>query len=137
MLERSVDGPILIYSAKSLRLQKEKEIASSGLNPVGKAKIAQRLFSLTPYIDIAEDVQGRRIAVCSQCNHVYCEADNNFKLYCLVYDRDPTYFHLGKLAYDREWCIFREFYCPTCAVQIEVEAVPPGSPFLWNYEFKD
>lgn len=119
-----------------MEFDKEKEITEKGLKYVGKANILEKLLSLTPYVDIVIDEKGRRLAVCSKCGFVYCEANNNFKLYCLVYEREPSDFWPGRLAYDKEWCIFREFYCPSCASQVEVEAVPPGSPILHNYELK-
>jgi hypothetical protein len=115
---------------------REKEITEKGLKYIGKANILEKLLSLTPYVDIVIDEEGRRLAVCSKCGFVYCEANNNFKLYCLVYEREPSDFWPGRLAYDKEWCIFREFYCPSCASQVEVEAVPPGSPILHNYQLK-
>lgn len=115
-------------------LAREKEMVAHGLKSVGEVKVSQKLLSLTPYVDIVEDNKGHKLAICSQCGFVYCEANDNFKLYCLIYDRDPSYFYPGKLAYDKDWCVFREFYCPSCASQVEVEAVPPGTPILWNYE---
>lgn len=117
-------------------LSKEKEIVAKGLKPLGEVKIAEKIFSLTPYVDIVLDKKGRKLAVCSKCGFVYCEANENFKLHCLIYERDPSNFHSGRLAYDREWCIFREFYCPSCASQIEVEAIVPGTPILNDYELK-
>jgi acetone carboxylase gamma subunit len=39
----------------------------------------------------------------------------------------------GRLGFDRDWCIYREFYCPSCGRQIEVEVTPPGTPILNNY----
>jgi len=117
-------------------LAREKEFVSRGPQSVGEAKLGEKVLSLTPYVDMVKDEKGRNLAVCSQCGHVYCDASENFKYYCLIYDRDPSYFHLGRLAYDKDWCIYREFYCPSCASQVEVEAVPPGMPILWNYELK-
>jgi N-methylhydantoinase B/oxoprolinase/acetone carboxylase alpha subunit len=117
-------------------LAREKQIARMSFKPLGEVKVHMRLMRLTPYVDIVEDENERKVAVCSQCGFGYCEAHDNFKLYCLVYDRACSYFHSGRLAYDKEWCVFREFYCPSCAAQIEVEAVPQGMPILWNYELK-
>jgi N-methylhydantoinase B len=117
-------------------IAREKEIVTRGLKPVGEGGIREKLFSLTPYVDIAVDNKGRKFAICSQCGFVYCQAYDNFKLYCLIHEREPSYFHPGRLAYDSDWCVFREFYCPSCASQIEVEAVAPGTPILWDYELK-
>lgn len=117
-------------------LVKEKETVAKGLKSAGGVKVREKILALTPYVDIVVDDKGRKIVICSQCGHAYCEANDNFKYYCLIYDRDADHFHLGRLAYDKEWCVLREFYCPSCAAQVEVEAVPPGTPILWNYELK-
>ena len=119
-------------------LENEREIAETkDLTPIGKSDVKQRLFQLTSYIDVAKDVQGRNILVCSKCGFVYCEAKENFKLYSLVYERDPAEIYQGRLAFDKDWCVFREFYCPGCGTQSEVEATAPGSPVLHNYELED
>ena len=34
---------------------------------------------------------------------------------------------------DTDWSELREFYCPSCARQLEVEAVPPGYPVLHEF----
>ena len=39
-----------------------------------------------------------------------------------------------KLAHaDPEWMELREFYCPSCARQLETEAVPPGYPVVHEF----
>jgi N-methylhydantoinase B/oxoprolinase/acetone carboxylase alpha subunit len=123
-------------SAFEKELAKEREILASGRKSVGHVKVREKLYGLTPYVDIVTDEKGRKLAICSHCGHAYCEANDNFKLHCLIYENQPSHFHPGKLGYDKEWCVFREFYCPSCASQVEVEAVPPGTPILWNYELK-
>jgi len=50
----------------------------------------------------------------------------------LIYERDPKEIHPGKLGPDRDWTVYREFYCPGCGTQIEVEVTPPWTPIL-NY----
>jgi hypothetical protein len=119
-----------------LEFDREKEIAETGLRHIGKLNIVKKLLRLTPYVDIVLDVEERKVAVCSQCGFAYCETNDNFKLYCLVYEREPSDFWPGRLAYHKDWCIFREFYCPSCASQVEVEAVPPGSVILNHYELR-
>jgi acetone carboxylase gamma subunit len=55
---------------------------------------------------------------------------------CLIYDRDPKEIQPPKSAPNKEWMIFREFYCPDCGTQVEVEAVPPGVTILHNAEIR-
>jgi acetone carboxylase gamma subunit len=35
---------------------------------------------------------------------------------------------------DPEWMELREFYCPGCFALLEVEAVPPGYPVLFDFQ---
>jgi acetone carboxylase gamma subunit len=30
--------------------------------------------------------------------------------------------------------VLREFYCPGCGKMLDVEAVPPGYPLIFNFE---
>jgi N-methylhydantoinase B len=117
--------------------EREKRIATAGLPAANAGAMTKKLFSLTPYVDIMTDEQKRKWAVCSKCGHVYCEAKDNFKLYALIHDSDPADYLAGRDAYDKEWCVFREFYCPGCLTQVEVEATVPGGPILWNYELDE
>jgi acetophenone carboxylase len=119
-------------------LDEEERIASTkDLSPIGKVAINSVLCELTPHINVVEDEQGRKILVCSKCGFGYCETKENFKLYSLINERAPEEIYSGRLAFDKDWCIFREFYCPGCGVQTEVEATPPGTPILHLYELEE
>lgn len=74
-----------------------------------------------------------RIVKCS-CGHEFGDYRENWKLNALVYERNPQdgEIYIGPRACDPEWMVLREFYCPTCATQLEVEAVPPGHPLIFN-----
>ena len=102
-----------------------------------KADVKGVLRKLTPYVDLAEDVKGKKVLVCSKCGFVYCRVEENFKLFSLIFERDPREIHPGRLSPDPEWALYREFYCPGCGVQTEVEVTPPGSPILWNVRLTD
>jgi len=39
----------------------------------------------------------------------------------------------GPRRCDPSWMVLREFYCPGCATMLEVEAVPPGYPFVFDF----
>ncbi|MDY6863186.1 MAG: acetone carboxylase subunit gamma [Thermodesulfobacteriota bacterium] len=54
----------------------------------------------------------------------------------MIYERDPAEVQSGILGPDKEWMIYREFYCPSCGVQIEVEATPEGMPVVHSIELK-
>ena len=78
--------------------------------------------------------EGERIVKCS-CGHEFGDYRQNWKLEASVYERDPLdgEIYARPNAADPEWMILREFYCPGCDTQLEVEAVCPGYPFIFNF----
>jgi N-methylhydantoinase B len=114
-------------------MEAEKRFVQGEVESQGEFRVEETLFELTPYVNIARDQGGKEKVVCSKCGFVYCERGENFKFYCLIYERDPKEIHPGKLGPDRDWTVYREFYCPGCGTQIEVEVTPPGTPILNCY----
>ncbi len=94
------------------------------------------LFKLTPYVGVMKADDGQTVLACTECGHVLCEANENFKLFCLIYDRDPAEIYVHNKPPDKDWMIFREFYCPGCGVQMEVEGTPNATPIVHSYEIK-
>lgn len=139
---RSLPEPVLDYMdeisqfspAFAEQLKAEEALLEKSLEPIKTAKVRQRLFKLTPYLDVVEDTGGNNIIVCSRCGFAYCDAGENFKYYSLIYDRDPAVFSPPALAMDKDFGIYREFYCPGCGCQTEVELTPEGTPILNSYE---
>jgi acetone carboxylase gamma subunit len=83
---------------------------------------------------------GRIVTYCRGCGFIYGDSDDNFKYYCLIYEKNPLEVFPGpdsddRMAPDKDWCILREFYCPGCGAKIELESTPPGTPVLRNYSF--
>ncbi len=80
---------------------------------------------------------GGELVIRCDCGHDFCRFDRNWKMEALVYVRDTdeklreVY---PKMAHaDPEWTELREFYCPSCARQLEVEAVPPRYPVIHEF----
>ncbi|MFQ5699568.1 MAG: acetone carboxylase subunit gamma [Myxococcota bacterium] len=88
------------------------------------------LLPLTPVLFIvARD--GERIVKC-RCGHEFGDYRVNWKLSSLIHVRDCEE-TLGEIYRGRElpdpgWIQLREYLCPGCATQLEVEAVPRGCP---------
>jgi len=78
--------------------------------------------------------KGDEIIVKCFCGYEYGDYRHNWKLDALVYERDPSdgEIYVGQRGCDPEWMILREFYCPGCGAQLDVEAVVPGEPFIFN-----
>jgi len=118
-------------------LEFEERFAREKENPKEKSSAPKnKVLGLTPYVDIVEDGSGKKWTKCSICEHEYSGAEENYKLYALVYDRDPKEILPGNLGPEKDWMIYREFYCPGCGAQIDVEATAPGTPILHNIEIK-
>lgn len=114
----------------------EERLLERKLEPLRETKAKQLVGELTLYVNIIENENGDKVAVCSKCGFAYCDASENFKLYCLVYERSPEEIHPGILCPNKEWTVYREFYCPGCGTQVEVETTPPGTPIFNNYKLK-
>ena len=89
------------------------------------------------HLNIVQKKSGERIVKCD-CGHEFCEYTTNWKEHANVYVRDteekinevyPKY-----MGCDPKWMILREFYCPSCFTMLEVEAVPPGYPFVFDFQ---
>ncbi len=88
------------------------------------------LLPLTPVLSIvAKD--GSRIVKC-RCGHEFGDYRVNWKLSALINVRDSEG-SLSEIYHGREmpspdWMQLREYICPDCGTQLEVEAVPRGCP---------
>ena len=71
------------------------------------------------------------------CGHDLCGHTENWKMHALVFVRDTGALMeeiFPKMGHaDPDWQELREFYCPSCARQLEVEAVPPGYPVVHEF----
>ena len=88
------------------------------------------LLPLTPKLFIvAKD--GSRIVKC-ECGHECSDYRVNWKLGSLVNVRDDAAsiqeIYRGRDMPDPAWVQIREYICPGCGSQLEVEAVPRGCP---------
>jgi acetone carboxylase, alpha subunit len=77
------------------------------------------------------------LSIRCDCGHDFCRHDENWKLDAVVFVRDSD--ELMREIYpqmahaDTDWMELREYYCPSCARQLEVEAVPPGYPVIHEF----
>lgn len=78
----------------------------------------------------------QRIVKCD-CGYEFGDYQINWKTKCRVRVRDtneeidelyPKY-----MGSDPEWEELREYYCPGCYTLLDVEAVPPGYPTIFNF----
>lgn len=77
---------------------------------------------------------GQEIRVRCDCGFDFGQHTRNWKLSALVFERDPQDGQIlpAVRSADSDWMMLREFYCPGCQAQLEVEALPPGHPFVFS-----
>ncbi|MEX1255662.1 MAG: acetone carboxylase subunit gamma [Dehalococcoidia bacterium] len=132
-LERLVDGKLpwprvqeIMKDAKDTdRFEKWVQIIQS------RVEWPERiLLPLTPNLFIVQK-GAERIVKC-RCGHEYGDYRVNWKLYASVYVRETPeqlqeVYH-GREQPDPTWVQLREYICPGCGSQLEVEAMPRGAP---------
>jgi len=95
------------------------------------------VLPLGPKLYIAQTTEQKWKVKC-ECGHEFCDYRENWKLYANIYVRDtPEAMHEvypQLLAPDTHWQVYREYYCPECGVQHDVEAPTPWYPVLHDFE---
>ena len=88
------------------------------------------LLPLTPCLFIVQ--KGRDRIVKCRCGQEFGDYRANWKLGALIYVRETEAslreVYRGSEQPDPAWVQIREYSCPGCGVQLEVEAVPRGCP---------
>jgi acetone carboxylase gamma subunit len=89
---------------------------------------------LQEHLFVVQKDDGSRVVRCD-CGREFGDYRINWKGQALVYERDPRdgRVYRGPRAADPDWHVLREFYCPGCATQLDVEMVPKGYPFVFNF----
>ena len=89
------------------------------------------LLPLTPALFIVAKQPGERVVKC-RCGHEYGDYRVNWKLSALIHVREDeaslSEIYRGRQMPDPTWQQVREYICPSCGIQHEVEAVPRGCP---------
>ena len=112
------------------RFEKVVEILQERLG--WKEKI---VLPLSEHLYIVE--KNKKYIIKCDCGYEFCDYRENFKTKCKVILRDtvelmeeiyPPYMHS-----DPELMELREYCCPGCFTLLEIEAVPPGYPVIFNF----
>jgi acetone carboxylase, gamma subunit len=107
---------------------------------IHQARVSWSDRILLPYgmhLYIVQKSDGSRVTKC-ECGHEFGDYRRNWKYEALVYVRDTEEkqyeIYPAMMHSDPDWMILREFYCPGCMTQLEVEAVPPGYPLIFDMQ---
>jgi N-methylhydantoinase B/oxoprolinase/acetone carboxylase alpha subunit/acetone carboxylase gamma subunit len=87
-------------------------------------------------LNVVRGADGGLVVRCD-CGQDFCAPSRNWKLEAAIFARDTVEAMqevYPKLAHsDPEWCELREFYCPSCARQLDVEVAPAGYPITHDF----
>ncbi|MBW2443147.1 MAG: acetone carboxylase subunit gamma [Deltaproteobacteria bacterium] len=94
---------------------------------------------LLPYglhLYIVKKPDGQRIVKCD-CGHEFGSYQENWKLEASIRvrktDDELQEIYPAMMHCDPEWMELREYFCPGCWSLLEVEAVPPGYPVVFDF----
>ncbi len=94
------------------------------------------LLPLADHLYIVQKADGARIVKCD-CGHEFSDYRSNWKLEASVRVRNTedalAEIYPRVMGCDPEWMELREYFCPGCFTQLDVEAVPPGYPVVFNF----
>jgi acetone carboxylase gamma subunit len=93
------------------------------------------LVLLQEHLYVVEKADRSRVVRCD-CGQEFGDYRRNWKEAALVRERDGSagQVYRGPRIADPDWTVLREFYCPGCATQLDVEVVPSGYPFIFNFQ---
>jgi acetone carboxylase gamma subunit len=95
------------------------------------------LLPLSEHLFIVQHDDASRWVRC-ECGHTVCRARENWRLHVLISVRDTPEsleeIYPGVRAPDPQYMELREYYCPSCATQLEVDAVTPAYPIVHEFE---
>ncbi len=80
--------------------------------------------------------ENQRIVKCD-CGYEFGDYKENWKIKSRIRVRDTfesiEELYLKDMGSDPEWQELREYFCPGCFTLLDVEAVPPGYPSIFNF----
>ncbi len=96
----------------------------------------QILLPFAFHLNVVQTADGRRI-IKSDCGFEFGDYRENWKEQALVYVRNTAEtiqeIYPNFMGADPAWQEYREYYCPSCGTQLEVETVPPWYPPVHSF----
>jgi acetone carboxylase gamma subunit len=92
--------------------------------------VSQHQQVLGEYLAIEEDAY-----VCRRCGHRFCSASEQWKLSAGFRESPCDERSIGApiVARPDGQMVFRQYYCPGCATQVDCEVARKGEPLRWNF----
>lgn len=137
-LESLIDGTIPFDDAKEMmsaykdsdRFDKYREILQERVEWDDTI-----LLPLTDHLYVVNNGSSR-VTKCD-CGQEFGDFRENWKHEALINVRDSRQdlqeIYPKAMHSDPDWMVLREYFCPGCKTQLEVEAVPPGYPIVFDF----
>jgi len=94
------------------------------------------LLPFGEHLYVVQKGDGRRVVKCD-CGHEFCDPEQNWKLEALIHVRDSEEklleIYPRMMHGDPQWEEIREYFCPGCLTQLEVDVVAPGYPVVHDF----
>ena len=137
ILKDLIEGKLDTDTIKEIQSQRKDEDRFEKVLEIEQERVPWKERIIVPlagrlYVVLIDD---QYIVKCF-CGNEFGDCRKNWKLEALVYERDPQdgEVYIDPRGGDREWMVLREYYCPGCGAQLEVEALPHGHPILFEAE---
>lgn len=136
MIEDLIEGHLPLHEVQLLQREKDPDRFEKVLQ-VEQARVPwsdRILVPLQEHLYVVLTEAGQRIVKC-WCGNEFGDYRVNWKEAALIYERDPQdgEIFVGPRGASPDWQLLREFYCPGCAALLDVEPVPVGFPFIFNF----
>jgi acetone carboxylase gamma subunit len=96
------------------------------------------ILPLGPALYIVQSAKNKQWVTKCRCGHEFGDYRSNWKLCAHIHVRDTLEsmeeVYPNLLAPDTRWQVYREYYCPQCATQLDVEAPTPWYPVIHDFE---
>lgn len=139
-LEDLIDGKLPFFQVKNIMSAYKDSDRFVKYLQILQERVAWDDKILLPYglhLYIVEKKDGSRLVKCD-CGHEFGDYKKNWKLSALINVRDTedkmNQVYPQQMGSDPNWMVLREYFCPTCGTQLEVEAVPPGYPIIFDFQ---
>lgn len=125
---------------RMLSMPKDKERFSMYLDVLqNKVNWDDRIvLPLGPHLYITQQPLSKQWMVKCDCGHEFCDYRENWKLFANIYVRETeeamSEIYPKFMAPDTNWQVYREYYCPHCGIQHDVEAPTPWYPVIHDFE---
>lgn len=140
MINEMVEGTLEWYQIKDMMSSSKDEERFEIYREVMQSRVKWDDPILLPFglhLYVVQKADGARMVKCD-CGHEFCDVKDNWKLHANIYVRDSEEImnevYPKLMSPDPEWQVIREYYCPDCATQLEVEAVTPWYPVIHDFE---